>query len=207
MTLLLEVSEDVPYVPDGWNVGHLANLGLILSCSGFSARLDAYNLNLMFDLIEYEQTGEIRDHDGRILEVKPSDDGVILTPRENDDFPNGILIDLTTLREIGVEREQAEQTGDLDANEADPASEYDQLTDGDKVRASSYDPLTEGFRRTRKPKFKITRRARTSTSDLLAAFKPFLKPKVVEIDPPVSHKIVKVVRGDLVKHKKHKKTK
>ena len=206
MKLLLEVTEDGPYIPDGWNVGHLANLGLLLSCSGFKTRLDSYNLSLLFDFIEAGFEGEIRDHDGRIIEVIPQDEGVVLKVRDDEDFPNGLLLDLDTLKEMGIETMPL--PGDSDVAEADPASEFDQLTSDDTMLTAGYDPLDEAlktvYRRTKpRSKYKVAKPRQTS-AELLAAFKPFLAGPPKEIKPPVPHRIVNVVRGGLEKHKKSK---
>ena len=71
MHLIREVSEGTPFAPaDGWNVGHLANLGLLLSCDGFSIRLDLDNLNLLFDAAENDSRIDLKDHDGNQVSVQ-----------------------------------------------------------------------------------------------------------------------------------------
>jgi hypothetical protein len=132
MHLLREVLEGVPTIPDGgWNVGHLANLGMLLSADDFSIRLDDTNLDILFDIAESGDPGEIRDHSGRIIEVVPTEDSIILTPRDDPDFPNGIVLDIATLKEMGIEQWE----------EDDPASEFDSLEDNDTV---SSDDLAQG---------------------------------------------------------------
>ncbi len=140
MSLLREVTEAPiePFFPeDGWNIGILADLGVLLSCDGFSLRLDDHNLNRLFDLAEDGEFGEVRDHSGRIIEVDPADDGIVVKVRGDDSFPTGLLLDLDTLKEIGIEQhEEAED---------EPESEFDDLDAGDTV--AEFDELDEGLKR------------------------------------------------------------
>lgn len=142
MSLLREVLEGVPVVPSGgWNVGHLANLGMLLSSDDFTLRLDDTNLDILFDIAESGNPGEIRDHSGRIIEVVPTQDSIILTPRNDSDFPNGIVLDTATLKEMGIEQWEEEQ-------ENDPTSEFDSLEDNDTISNNDlnhpgYDALDE----------------------------------------------------------------
>ena len=86
MSLLREVLEGVPVIPNGgWNVGHLANLGMLLSSDEFTLRLDDTNLDILFDIAESGDAGEIRDHLGRIIEIVPTQDSIILMPRNERD--------------------------------------------------------------------------------------------------------------------------
>jgi hypothetical protein len=185
MTLLREVLEGTPAIPDGgWNVGHLANLGLLLSCENFSIRIDLANLNALFDIVESGEIGEIRDHDARIVEVDPTNGSVVLTVRGDTDFPNGLVLDPDTLKEMGIE--QYEETAS-----DDPTSEFDSLSDDDTVQPdvqqNQYDPLDGDpnvvaealkLRRVKKTKrgFKVTGR-RDETIDTTAAYKK-IEPKI-----------------------------
>lgn len=187
MRLLREVLEGTPIVPDGgWNIGHLANLGLLLSCENFSARLDLNNLELLFDIAESGEPGEIRDHDGRILEVDPTGESIILRPRDDPDFPNGVVLDAAALKDMGIEAYEEEDD--------DPTSEFDSLEDGDTVTdddldrggydALGEDVLGEGVKRAyRRVGKKIKRGFRVTSgfrkgrvvASAKAAFKPRAK--------------------------------
>ena len=189
MSLLREVLEGVPVVPNGgWNVGHLANLGMLLSSDEFTLRLNDTNLDILFDIAESGGAGEIRDHLGRIIEVVPTQDSIILIPRNDPDFPNGIVIDMTTLKEMGIEQWEEEQ-------EDDPTSEFDPLEDDgtindDDLDHSEYDHLggndvvAEGVKRAfRRSGKKIKRGFRVTSgfrkgrvvSSAKAAYKPRAK--------------------------------
>lgn len=127
MRLLREVSEGAPVIPEGgWNVGHLANLGVLLSCDGFSIRLDLDNLNKLFDYAEDDTVGTVRDHSGKTLDVRPYEDGIILTPHDDPAFPNGIVLDLDALEEMGIEAYEEVQADE-------PDSEYDELPNDDTI--------------------------------------------------------------------------
>ena len=186
MSLLREVLEGVPVIPNGgWNVGHLANLGMLLSSDEFTLRLDDTNLDILFDIAESGDAGEIRDHLGRIIEIVPTQDSIILTPRNDSDFPNGIVLDMATLKEMGIEQWEEEQ-------EDDPTSEFDSLEDNDTISDKDlnhkYDALDEviaegikrAFRRSGKKikrGFRVTsgfRKGRV-VSSAKAAYKPRIK--------------------------------
>lgn len=188
MRLIREVLEGAPITPEGgWDVGHLANLGMLLSAENFSLRLDDTNLDILFDIAESGDPGEIRDHSGRIIEVVPTEDSIILSPRNDVDFPNGIVLDMATLKEMGIEQHEEE-------TEDDPTSEFDALEDDDTISSddlqhSGYDALTDdviaegikrAFRRSgRKIKrgFRVTsgfRKGRVVAS-ARSAFKPRIK--------------------------------
>lgn len=110
MHLILEVTEGVaqPVVPeDGWNVGHLAHHGILLSCDGFSMKLDIDQLNAMFDLAEDGESGEIRDHDHRVVYVEVGTDGIILSRNGDETYPQGVKLDLDTLKEMGIEQHES----------------------------------------------------------------------------------------------------
>lgn len=144
MSLLREVLEGSPVTPDGgWNIGHLANLGVLLSCDGFSIRLDVENLNLLFDAAEDDSIDEIRDHTGKLIDVEPTDDGLILYPHDSLEFPNGVLLDLDALKEMGIEQYEEE----VEDEPSEPSSEFDALEDHDTMKASEFDSLDEGIKR------------------------------------------------------------
>lgn len=193
MPLLQEVVSglDSPTIPNGgWDVGHLANLGVLLSCEGFNVRFDLQNLNLLFDFAEDGEIGELRDHEGRIIEVIPdARSGIVLKVRDDLEFPYGIVLDLGTLKEIGIEAYE-EDDGESNPEDAggtalgEPLSRFDDLTDNDTISHSEFDNLDEGlktaFRRSgRKIKrgFRVTsgfRKGRV-VSSAKAAFKPRAK--------------------------------
>lgn len=189
MSLLREVLEGVPITPDGgWDVGHLANLGMLLSAENFTLRLDDTNLDILFDIAESGDPGEIRDHSGRIIEVTPTDDSIILLPRNDVDFPNGIVLDMATLKEMGIEQYEEEK-------EDDPASEFDPLDDDDTISnddldhsefdaLSDDDVIAEGVKRAfRRSGKKIKRGFRVTSgfrkgrvvASARSAFKPRIK--------------------------------
>lgn len=189
MRFIREVLEGAPITPEGgWDVGHLANLGMLLSAENFSLRLDDTNLDILFDIAESGDPGEIRDHSGRIIEVVPTEDSIILSPRDDVDFPNGIVLDMATLKEMGIEQHEEEK-------EDDPTSEFDSLEDDDTVSSddlqhSGYDALSDddviaegikrAFRRSGKKikrGFRVTsgfRKGRVVAS-AAAAYKPRIK--------------------------------
>lgn len=116
-----------PAVPeDGWNVGHLANHGILLSCDGFSMKLDLDQLNALFDLAEDGESGEVRDHAGNPVYVEVLDKGIVLSREGDAAYPHGVLVDLKTLKELGIE-EHGEAAG-----EDTPAGEEDQPEDEDE---------------------------------------------------------------------------
>lgn len=115
----VEAKADVgPASPDGWSVGHLANHGVILSCDGFQLRLDLAQLNLFFDIAEDGEPGEIKDERGTVVLVEPTDDSIVLTRTGDTVYPNGVTIDLDTLKDLGVE--QNEEDGPEDQEEQEP---------------------------------------------------------------------------------------
>lgn len=193
MALLQEVVSGLgaPTAPNGgWNVGHLANLGVFLSCEGFSVRLDPMNLDLLFDFAEAGEIGEIRDHDGRIIEVTPdTSSGIVLRVRDDVEFPYGLILDLDALKEMGIEQYE-EDDGEPNPEDAggsnlgEPLSKFDDLTDDVTVSHAEFDRLEEGvkaaFRRSGKKikrGFRVTsgyRKGRV-VSSAKAAFKPRAK--------------------------------
>lgn len=210
MRLLREVTEGEPVTPlGGWNVGHLANLGMMLSCDGFSIRLDLDNLNKLFDFAEDDGFGEIRDHTGQIVGVSPTDKGIVLLPSENEDFPNGLIIDLGTLKEMGIEQ--------YEEQEQEPGSEFDELSDEDTIDSSSkFDPLEEGVKRAYRRVHKKTKRSFRVTSDFrkgrvlssaAGAFKPRAKASTRMKLKIASRKkrIVRVLKGKMTRRKSSSK--
>ncbi len=136
MRLLREVTEGQPTAPHGgWNVGHLANLGIMLSCDDFSIRLDLDNLNRLFDYAEDDEVGEVKDHSGEVVMVSPYEDGIVLTPIDNAQFPNGLILDLDTLEEMGIEQ--------YEENLDEPDSEFDELSDDVKIESDEFDELSD----------------------------------------------------------------
>ena len=200
MSLLREINEQLPgpAVPeDGWNVGHLANHGILLSCDGFSMKLDIDQLNILFDLAEDGEAGEVRDHQGKVVFVEPAGDGIILTRDDDEVYPTGVKVDLKTLKEIGIEKDEteeeqpdgkkqpaddAEAEGEDDTIDADAEEEEEgELKEGIKraFRRSGKKikrgfRVTSGFRKGRvvasaKSAFKPRAKARTRTKLKLAA--------------------------------------
>jgi hypothetical protein len=122
MRLLREIAAQAPspVTPDGgWSVGHLAHHGIILSCDGFSLKLDLDQLNVLFDLAEDGETGEVRDHAGKIVTVEVEADRIILTRNGDEAYPVGVVLDLDTLKEMGIEQhEQPEDDSETAENDA-----------------------------------------------------------------------------------------
>jgi len=128
-----------PAVPeDGWNVGHLANHGILLSCDGFSIKLDLDQLNALYDLAEDGESGEVRDHAGKPVYVEVLDDGIVLSRNDDETYPHGILVDLKTLKELGIE---PHESTDLDADEGEPEAEP---TEDDEQPADAGEASAEG---------------------------------------------------------------
>jgi hypothetical protein len=121
MKLLRELTEAKPVVPSGWNVGQLADFGVLLSTRGFSIRFSNEELNSFFDAVESGELETIRVN-GQNLTIEARDDGINLIPEDNEKFPNGIVLDLETLKELGVE-----------SFEHEPESEFEPLSDDDTI--------------------------------------------------------------------------
>lgn len=133
MNLLKEVNDEVegtepevtaepngPAVPDGWSIGHLGNHGMIISCDGFQAKLDIDELNKFFDIAEDGESGEIKDQNGKVILVEPTDDSIVLTRTGDEVYPSGVTLDLGTLKEMGIEQDEFEdEQEDQDENDAD----------------------------------------------------------------------------------------
>jgi len=109
----VEAPDDIgPATPDGWSIGHLAQHGMILSCDGFQLKLDIDQLHKFFDIAEDGSPGEIKDQNSKIILVEPTDDSIVLTRTGDEVYPNGVVLDLATLKEIGVEQDDVEQQDD-----------------------------------------------------------------------------------------------
>jgi hypothetical protein len=192
MSLLQEVLSTSPEKPEGgWNVGHLANLGLILSAEGISVRLDLFNLNLLFDLIEANESGEVRDHQNRIVEVQPQTATVVLKIRGDETYPNGVVLDAATLKEMGLEEYEEQSAEEPSTADAEPSSSFDPLEDEDTI-SQKFDALEEGiyFKRPAQ-KLKAQSNFRQQEKIDLAAFKISVPGK----------KFVRLLKGDPLKLK------
>lgn len=111
MNLLQEVTAalDQPILPnDGWNVGHLAHGGILLSCENFTIRLDLEQLNVLFDYAEDGDGGELVDHNGKVVYVEVNGDGIVLSRDDDKHYPNGVVLDLKVLKELGIEKHEDE---------------------------------------------------------------------------------------------------
>lgn len=117
-----------PAVPkDGWSIGHLSHHGLILSCDGFTLKLDAAELQKFFDIAESGETGEIHDQNGDLVLVEPTEDSIILTRTGDLVYPSGVTLDLKTLKELGIERDDEPEV------ETTLKPSGDKMTEGTKV--------------------------------------------------------------------------
>lgn len=153
MGLLQEVSDEVepaekptsagPAAPEGgWNVGHLANHGILLSCDGFSMKLDLDQLNALFDLAEDGESGEVKDHAGDTVYVEVLDDRIVLSRQGDKAYPQGVVVDSKTLKELGIEEHEEEE------EEARPEEEAETEDEGDTIEQDDEDEeLKEGIKR------------------------------------------------------------
>lgn len=157
MKLLKEVTKDEEAIASssltlpkgGWTIGHLAHHGLLLSCDGFSLRLDLDQLNALFDLAEDGESGEIRDHANRPVYVEVADDSIILSRANDETYPNGVVLDLDTLREIGIEQYSDDEPEDQNKDDSDDATidSEDELKEGVKrAFRRSGGKIKRGFR-------------------------------------------------------------
>lgn len=159
MRLIREVTENVPQPvsPDeGWNVGHLAHHGILLSCDGFVAKFDLDQLNLLFDYAEDGSSGEVRDHDGDVIFVEVNDNNIVLSRDGDETYPNGVVLDLDTLKEMGIEKHDDATNGvsDEPVNDTsiEPAEEPTESEEDDTItsKAAEKQPeeeLEEGVKR------------------------------------------------------------
>lgn len=127
---------------DGWSVGHVGHLGIQLFCDEFNASFDTHNLNLLFDFVEDGEDGEVRALDGRIIEVRITDEGIVLAARGDESLPNGIRLDARTLKAMGIEEYEEEQK----EQEGEPESGFEPLPTDDTMQ-SKFEPLEEGVKR------------------------------------------------------------
>lgn len=159
MNLLREVtkgaapSEDVevqtgaaPVAPEGgWNVGHLANHGILLSCEGFSMKLDIDQLNILFDLAEDGESGEVKDHKGDAVYIEVLDKQIILSREGDKTYPHGVIVDLKTLKEMGIE--EHEDSDEQPEDDAQPVENSEADGDDDTIETSDEEELKEGVKR------------------------------------------------------------
>lgn len=131
-----------PVMPEGgWNVGHLANHGILLSCEGFSMKLDINQLNALFDLAEDGESGEVKDHKGNAVYVEVMDKQIVLSRQGDKTYPHGVVVDLKTLKEMGIEEYETDEEepqpdddteDDEDDDTIDPSDEEEELKEGVK---------------------------------------------------------------------------
>lgn len=137
-----------PVIPEGgWNIGHLANHGILLSCDGFSMKLDLEQLNALFDLAEDGESGEIRDHAGDPVFAEVLDKGIVLSREGDKAYPQGVMLDLKTLKEIGIEEHEASdknETEDGPEVEDEDAEADDTIDQDDEIDDKQ---LKEGVKR------------------------------------------------------------
>ncbi len=183
-----------PAVPeDGWNIGHLANHGILLSCEGFSIKLDLDQLNILFDLAEDGESGEVKDHKGDAVYVEVLDDKIVLSRQDDKTYPHGVVLDLKTLKELGIEEhegteEEAQPADDQptdEPTEEEPAEGDGEGEDGGTMDAEGDDEeLKEGIKRAfRRQGKKIKRGFRVTSghrkgrvvANIKNAFKPRAK--------------------------------
>lgn len=145
MKLLREVNEVVspeedvdvgPHVPDGWSVGLLANHGMLLTCDGFSVKFDGVNLDKFFDIVEDGQPGEVKDHDGKVVLVEPSDDGIVLARHGDKIYPQGVLIGLDELKHLGIEHFENEDEDEDDDPEETETTNSEEVTIDEGVKTA-----------------------------------------------------------------------
>lgn len=146
------VADQAVLPEDGWNVGHLANHGILLSTEGFSLKLDLDQLNVLFDLAEDGESGEVLDHAGKPVYVEVLDDKIVLT-RDNDEvYPHGVIVDLKTLKEMGIEQHEDAAPSDetpVEGEEGDeqPEEDADAEEVDDTMDSDEDEELKEGVKR------------------------------------------------------------
>jgi hypothetical protein len=189
---------DEPAVPeDGWNVGLLGPHGVILSTDGFVVKLDGDQLNAFFDLVEDGEDGEILDHAGNVIYVEVGDE-IVLSRAHDKVYPDGVVLDEKTLKELGVERDDALPVTNAESREQ-PAKEDSTLDGDDTIEPDKVDEgVKKAFRRVGK---KIKRGWRVTSgfrkgrvvSSPKAAFKPRAKAKT-RMKLKIAAKRKKIVR-------------
>ena len=184
MKLLREITSketvsDGPVLPKGgWNVGHLAHHGVLLSAEGFLLKLDVDALNSLFDLAEDGESGEITDHSGNQVYVEVLDDSIVLSRDNDKTYPQGVILDKKTLKELGIEQHEEEEEGD----EPDESPSEEENEDIIEPETELEEGIKRAFRRQGKKikrGFRVTsgfRKGRV-VSSARAAFRPRAKAK------------------------------
>jgi hypothetical protein len=176
-----------PVTPDGWSIGSLANHGLILSCDGFQLQLGADQLQLFFDVAESGQPGEVHDQNGDLVLVEPTNDSIVLTRAGDKVYPSGLVLDLKTLKELGIEKGNKDPEEDADPLEIDDIVKTEGVErayykSGDKIKKGFR--ITSGYRKSRvvadiatahKPKAKASTRRKLSIAGHKKKFIRLLK--------------------------------
>lgn len=184
MNLLKEVNDDIeevepekelpseigPATPDGWSVGHLGSHGLILSCDGFQLKLEMDELQKFFDIAESGDPGEIKDQNGKIILVEPTSDSIVLTRTGDEVYPNGVVLDLHTLKELGVEQHEIQ----------DDDEDQDENVENDDTISNVKEAVKAAFRRAGnkiKRGFRVTSGSRKGrvVANIRTAYKPRAK--------------------------------
>jgi hypothetical protein len=189
---------------DGWNVGHLANHGILLSAEGFSLKLDLDQLNALFDLAEDGESGEVMDHKGQPVYVEVQDDKIILTRDNDETYPHGVIVDLDTLKEMGIEQhEDSQPVGDEEApTEERPEDEEEPEEVDDTIDSDEEEEIQEGVKRAfRRQGKKIKRGFRVTSgfrkgrvvANIKNAFKP-RKPARTRTKLKIAARRKKIVR-------------
>lgn len=170
---------------EGWNVGHLANHGIILSCDGFSMKLDLDQLNVLFDLAEDGESGEVKDHAGNPVFVEVMDDHIILSREGDETYPQGVIVDAKTLKELGIEEHEDTEDDEEDTQEDEEQPKDDQVdNEADDTIDRDDEQLKEGVKRAfRRAGKKIKRGFRVTSgfrkgrvvANIKNAFKPRAK--------------------------------
>lgn len=147
MSLLREVVNGVAdssaTIPDGWNIGTLPNVGIIISCDGFSAKINIEQLNLLFDIAEDGKPGEIQDTQGNVIYIEPDGKTLTLTRYRDKIYPNGVVLDSKTLKKLGIHRHED------DESESDENSDDDSDTIKEGIKTAfrkSGKKIKRGFR-------------------------------------------------------------
>ena len=94
---IVEGNSPSPHNGNDWSIGILPNKNFIISCDGFSLKLDNENFDFFLNFTKDKKSGEIRDQRKDLIFVEPTDTGVILTRQNDKVFPSGILISKKTI--------------------------------------------------------------------------------------------------------------
>lgn len=179
--------ETGPATPDGWSVGQLADHGLILSCDGFQLKLDDKQLQLFYDIAEKGEPGEIHDQNGDLVLVEPTSDSIVLTRTGDAVYPNGLTIDLETLKDLGIEKGEPEDEVEVPVPDGTIATEAVKAAyrrAGNKIKKGFR--VTSGYRKGRvvknlktayKPRPKASTRMKLSIAGHKKTFIRLLKSK------------------------------